>query len=380
MNNEESKTPVNTEILPDYMVSRLPPKDYVDTNPLKIDVRDYKQDTCFIEYVDGVEFRKQLGDKLTQATSVEFVNIPDPSEPPHLFITISNKFLTGLLEDFILSDGTKPITAPTAPLWFQARLKMVSVAVINSLGCTDAILNALEPVCGNPMDINIYGEDAVKEYDGRATFLAMFRDDPRKIRRLHSYVCELKDLLDSYEGIYYRRMGEWFAERAGRWIKVFFGPSVFEDECNRDIFPRIKYGDKTIVATGLVAKIGGANLADHDINNYPFVSDKDTPVFYIGYDANQEETGHDDIYPVLDGEQRVKCNIQYTEDIDPSDWMRGHGDGHDRKKHDRWKLVRSELVFPTSLMKFYGTPRFNDVYDKPNGKFYKFVAPTNETK
>lgn len=359
----------------------LPPKDYADTNPLKIDVRDYKQDTCFMEYFDGVEFRKKLGDKLTNATSVEFVNIPDPTEPPHLFITVSNNFLVGLLEDFILSDGSssKPITAPTAPPWFQERLKMVSVAVMNSLGCADAILNALEPVCGNPVDINVHGEDAAKEYDGQATFLAMFRGDPRKIRRLHRYVCELKDLLDTYEGIYYRRMGEWFAERAGCWIKVFFGPSGYEDECDSNIFPRIKYGDKTIVATGLVAKIGGANLADHDINNYPFVSDKDTPVFYIGYDANQD-TGNDEIYPVLDGEQRVKCNIQYTEDIDPSDWMREHGDGHDRKKHDRWKLVRSDIVFPTSLMKFYGTPKFNDVYDKPNGKFYKFVAPTNETK
>ena len=103
-------------------------------------------------------------------------------------------------------------------------------------------------------------------------------------------------------------------------------------------------------------------------------------IYDVGYDANQEDTGYDEIYPVLNGEQKVKCNIQYTEDIDPSDWMRGRGDGHDQKKHDRWKLVKSEIVFPVSLMKFYGTPKFNDVYDKPNGKFYKFVAPTNETK
>lgn len=379
MNNEEPKTPINTEILPDYMVSRLPPKDYVDSNPLKIDVRKYKKDTCFTEYFDGVEFRKQLGNKLTKATSVEFVNIPDPSKPPHTVLTISHEFLTGLLGDFILADGAKPITAPTAPKWFQARLDMMVLAIMTGIGRTDAILNAMEPVCGTPVSGRVYDTDAAREYNGTPTFLTMFRDDPRKIRRLHRYVCELKDLLDSYEGIYYRRMSEWFAERTGRWIKVFFGPSGYEDECDSDIFPRIKYGDKTIVATGLVAKIGGPTPADHDINKYPFVSDKDTPVFYIGYDANQD-TGHEEIYPVLDGEQRVKCNIQYTEDIDPSNWMREHGDGHDRKKHDRWKLVKSELVFPTSLMKFYGTPRFNDVYDKPNGKFYKFVAPTDKTK
>ena len=380
MANEEQKDqkePTEFEKIIAGLTGRkeLPPE--LDTNPLKIDVRDFdKTERFFGKYEDGLEFRKQLGEKLYNATSIELVNLPDPNEDPDNFITVSHKFLVGLLGGYIEKHrGSRPIKAPK---WFMNRLNMVYYAVTSDLTWLSDTITQLRFVCGNPIrkldKVPGYDESVANEYDGIVTFLHQFEmEDPRDISVLHSYVCKLKEMLEDYEGVYFDRMCKFFEGYKGRWIRVTFGASGWEDEANDVIFPRIKYGNRTIVAKGLYAKIGESNVDGSRNELYPFKSDSSTPVFYVGFDSNDDDS-ENEVYPVLNEAQPVKCDNRYVElrDYEPS------GSGHDGKYHDRWNILKEGVEFPTKLLKMAEKGKLNEVFNVKDKTFAKFEFPKTE--
>ena len=375
--DEEQKEPTEFEKIIDGLTGRkdLPPE--LDTNPLKIDIRDFdKTERYFGKYEDGLKFRKQLGEKLYNATSIELVNLPDPNDDPDNFITISHKFLVGLLGGYIDKyRGTRPIKAPK---WFMNRLNMVCYAITNDITWLSDTITKLRFVCGNPIrkleNVPGYDELVANEYDGNVTFLHQFEmEDPRDISVLHSYVCKLKEMLEDYEGMYFDRICKFFENRKGRWIRVTFGATGWEDEANDVIFPRIKYGDRTIVAKGLYAKIGESNVDGFRNELYPFKSDPSTPVFYVGVDS-EDDDAEIEAYPVLNEAQPVKCDNRYVElsDFEPS------GSGHDEKYHDRWSILKESVEFPSKLLKMEEKGKLNEVFNAKNKTFAKFEFPKTE--
>jgi len=242
----------------------------------------------------------------------------------------------------------------------------------------DETIEQLRFVCGNPLrqmkNVPGYDENVVNEYDGIVTLLHQFEmEDPRDISVLHSYVCKLKEMLEDYEGVYFDQMCKFFEGYKGRWIRVTFGASGWEDEENDVIFPRIKYGNRTIVAKGLYAKIGESNLDGSRNELYPFKSDPSTPVFYVGFDSNADDS-ENEVYPVLNEVQPVKCDNRYVElsDYEPS------GSGHDGKYHDRWNILKEGVEFPTKLLKMEEKGKINEVFNVKDKTFAKFELPKTE--
>ena len=328
-----------------------------DTKPVQIDLsefREIKDDSGtrfndFRTYEEGLYVRSKVVDKLKGSTSVDLVGLKnfDEAEKWTDHIYPSEEFLVGLFGDYI-RENFRPIRGPE---WIQSSLNQVSTDIIMSTtnvhsdvpgfkGLTSVINNRFNSV-------------------GLLSMLETM-EHPIEMSRLHRAVCFLKDWLDTHEGMYINRMCDWFVTRKGRWFRVNYGATGFEDP--NEVCPTVQYGDTTILVRAAYCQIGGA--ARYDRFSEPIVALDETPIFYVGYPKNGSDHTLQ-VYPIKDNNQKLICHLAYRNEMG----------GHESRKCDRWAVLKDEVVFPDSLKNFRKRKVFNKMYIRTSKSYENYIPP-----
>lgn len=284
------------------LIGELRPE--ADDKPLDLDLHEFARQINVGKYNEGLAIRKALGERLSNATSVNLVNLPAPGEPG--YIGISQELLLGIFGGHFRRGRTV-----RGPEWLRPVIDIVrttvSLAALSPVGSgavgLDGLLDALTSVAGNPFDdIPLY--QPYDHYRPEIKMLSMIEAtlNLAKVKSVYYLARRLVTMLEENQNVYLGMVSDGVGAMKGRWARIRYYRGMNDRHC-----PTITYGKRTVAVLMAYCKIAGSGPScDRFVEPDPSV-----PVFFVGYDATDTSKSDIRVYPIIGDTTPLPCNLKY---------------------------------------------------------------------